>query len=77
MLPALLSMWIESKALVIFAWVWFAVWTSFVLWRWWLMMKIAAGKADATYDKKGKFNLSKEYWTTESATSAAKRRRKR
>jgi len=27
------------------------------------------------HDKEGKFKLSKEYWRTESATSAAKRRR--
>ncbi|WP_369025503.1 hypothetical protein [Qipengyuania sp. RANM35] len=67
---------IESKALVTIAWVWFAVWTSFVMWRWWLMMRTATGEADETFDKEGKFKLSKEYWTTESATSAAKRRRK-
>ncbi|MHA6317379.1 hypothetical protein ACXYN8_06935 [Altererythrobacter sp. CAU 1778] len=50
-------------------------WFAFVAWRGWRMMKATAIRSDRTYDHSEKFKLSNEYHSTESATSAAWRRR--
>ena len=39
-------------------------------------MKRLGERGDADYDKRGKFKLAKDYWSTESATAARRRRAK-
>lgn len=52
------------------------VWTSFVLWRAYRMSRAWILRSDRDYDRRGKFLLSREYWQSESATSARRRRRR-
>ncbi len=52
-------------------------WVAFVAWRWWVVMKQAAIEQDRKYDRAGKFRLAREYWSTESATAALNRKKKK
>jgi hypothetical protein len=55
---------------------WFGLWNIFVFWRYWRYLKLISEEGDRSYDDEGKFRLAKEYHDTESATAAAKRRRR-
>jgi len=47
---------------------------AFAAWRGLRMMRASAIAADRQYDRDGKFQLSNEYHSTESATTASRRR---
>jgi hypothetical protein len=50
-------------------------WVLFVAWRTWRMTKATVLKSDREYDQKGKFQLSREYWGSESATAARRHKK--
>ena len=52
-----------------------AIWESFVAWRLWRGLRAGGTRGDREYDRKGKFKLSREYWTSESATAARRRKK--
>lgn len=76
MLPMFAPLLLNSPALRVFTWTWFVLWSGFIAWRWWVYMKVEATRSDRAYDRKGKFRLVREYWGTESATSAKARKKK-
>lgn len=65
------------------SWLWWpfgalsVIWMSFISWRGFRVGMAASKAADLQYDRKGKLNLSEEYWNTESATKALRHRRRR
>lgn len=52
-------------------------WGLLVHWRGWLAFRRFARDSDRRYDRKGKFNLPPEYYSTESATAAGERKRRK
>jgi hypothetical protein len=50
--------------------VWTALWFGLFGWR----FVVWARKADGQYDRRAKYKLSKEYWSTESASAEAEMR---
>lgn len=52
------------------------LWFGFVAWRGLRLLRATAGRGDREYDRQGKYDLPPEYKATESATSAARRRRR-
>ena len=53
-----------------------ALWTGFYLWAFVVAVRMFAREGDVNYDRRGKYKLSKEYWDTESATSAKAKKSK-
>ena len=51
-------------------------WAGFYLWAMVVAIRQESRKGDLEFDRRGKFRLAKEYWTTGSATSAKARRKK-
>lgn len=51
-------------------------WTGFVVWRAFRLLKADGIKGDRRFDQKTKYELSAEYWTSESASQATRRSRK-
>ena len=76
MIPFFAAFWFETNVVWALAWAWFALWSGFVAWRWWAYMKNESARADRAYDTSGKLRLSREYWDTESATSAKARKKR-
>lgn len=56
---------------------WAIAWSAFYLWALITATRLAGRKGDLDYDRRGKYKLSKEYWDTESATSAKAKTAKR
>ena len=54
-----------------------AAWVGFISWRGYRLGRATTTAADRVYDRKTKYSLSKEYWDTESATAALRRKRKK
>jgi hypothetical protein len=52
-------------------------WGLLVHWRGWLAFRRSARESDRQYDRNGKFDLPPEYHSTESATAAAERNRRK
>jgi hypothetical protein len=77
MLPMLVAPYFDSTALWVSAWAWFLLWSAFVRWRWWLHMRCVSKRADRAYDRQGKYRLSRDYYDSESATSAKARKKSR
>lgn len=76
-LPMLLALWIGGPILWVAAFSWFALWAAFVMWRGVLFMRSTLNDMkDEPYDRVGKYRLSREYWTTESAAAARYRKKK-
>jgi hypothetical protein len=67
--PLLGSWWLAPSI------AWAALWTGFVSWRAYRLMRATGIKGDRAYDRKGKFRLSHEYWSTESATASGRRKK--
>lgn len=55
---------------------WAVLWIGFVGWRGMRMLRANAKKSDRVYDRRTKFELAREYWTTESATQTRRGKRK-
>ena len=66
----------EIPALFWFGTAWAIGWAGFYLWALIVAIRINSRRGDLDYDRKGKFSLSKEYWSTESATTAKARKKK-
>lgn len=58
-------------------WGWFGLWNLFIFWRFWFYLREISREGDRHYDRVGKYRLDKEYHDTESATSAAERKRRK
>jgi hypothetical protein len=68
--PALIAGWVVVGGAGV-------AWSAFVWWRAWRIMSANAIRSDREFDREGKFKLPPEYWTSESATRAARRKRAR
>ena len=77
MVPGFAMAFYRTVPVAILFWLWFAFWSAFVSWRWWIYMRAASAMADKKYDRIGKFRLAREYWNTESATAALNRKKKK
>ena len=49
-------------------------WTVFAWWRGYRLLRAAAIKGDRSFDQRGKFLLSPEYWATRSVLKARRRK---
>ena len=52
------------------------IWLGFVAWRGVRIMRATSRKSDRRYDREGKFLLAPEYHGSDSATGAARRKRR-
>jgi len=66
----------QNAALFWLGTAWAIAWAGLYLWAFVAATRMAARKGDLEYDRRGKFSLSREYWNTESATSAKARKKK-
>lgn len=66
--PAALAGWIIVAAACL-------AWVAFVAWRGWRLFRAGALRSDRAFDQRGKFKLPPEYWTSESASRARRRKR--
>ncbi|MFT4251180.1 MAG: hypothetical protein QM608_01675 [Caulobacter sp.] len=51
------------------------VWVAFVVWRGSRLFRASSLRGDRAFDQRGKFRLSPEYWRSESASRARRRKR--
>jgi hypothetical protein len=51
-------------------------WSGFYFCAMFVAIRLEARKGDLDYDRRGKYRLSKEYWDTESASSARAKKAK-
>lgn len=70
---ALVAAFGANPLTLLLASVWAGGWVAWSGWR----IVVLCRRDDRAYDRQGKFLLAKEYWTSESAATASKRRKRR